>query len=192
MKKYFDSGVFNSYKVNSLNSAMGDIQKICHTYGQAPTTVFISHKHDDLGDLKGLIGFLEKNYNIKAYIDSKDPAMPKVTSGETAKRIKDRMNQCEKFILLATEGAIESKWCNWELGYGDATKLEKNSVALFPIKEKSKYFYSGNEYLEIYPHIVRAEKGDYYMDGKPIKEGYYVRYRKGDVYSWIPLQNWLK
>lgn len=48
--------------------------------------------------------------------------MPQVTSGETAIRIKDRIDKCDKFILLATDKAVESKWCNWELGYGDAKK----------------------------------------------------------------------
>lgn len=37
------------------------------------TTMFISHKHDDL---KGIIGFLETNYNIKTYIDSRNSRMP--------------------------------------------------------------------------------------------------------------------
>lgn len=49
--------------------------------------------------------------------------MPKVTSAETATRIKDRISRCDKFILLATNGAIDSKWCNWELGFGDAKNI---------------------------------------------------------------------
>lgn len=85
--------------------------------------VFVSHKHDDLEELKGVIGFLEAKYNIKAYIDSRDGSMPSKTSGETASQIKERIIQCEKFILLATDAAIESKWCNWELGFGDAQKF---------------------------------------------------------------------
>ena len=45
-------------------------------YGVAQkTTVFISHKHDDLDDLKGLLGFLELRYGVKVYIDSQDPTM---------------------------------------------------------------------------------------------------------------------
>lgn len=50
--------------------------------------------------------------------------MPQVTSGETAIRIKDRIDKCDKFILLATDKAVESKWCNWELGYGDAKNIQ--------------------------------------------------------------------
>ena len=68
--------------------------------GSTKTTVFISHKHDDLDEIKGLIGLLERKYNIKAYIDSLDKSMPKKTSGETASEIKQRINRCNKFILL--------------------------------------------------------------------------------------------
>lgn len=39
--------------------------------------------------------------NIKAYIDSKDSNMPAVTYGKTVTRIKDRIDQCDKFILLS-------------------------------------------------------------------------------------------
>lgn len=82
-----------------------------------------------------MLVFLETVYGVKVYIDSQDPSMPKKTFGETAKRIKERFEKCDKFILLATNGAIESKWCNWELGYGDAKKYKRNMV-LFPIKDK--------------------------------------------------------
>ena len=41
--------------------------------GQDKTTILISHKHNDLEDLKGLLGFLESTYNVKVYIDSQDP-----------------------------------------------------------------------------------------------------------------------
>lgn len=157
-------------------------------------TIFISHKHDDLDELKGVIGFLERKYNVRVYIDSKDPLMPKTTSAETAKRIKDKIDKCEKFILLATERAIESKWCNWELGYGDAQKYDTKSIALFPIKEKGEYDidYKGNEYMKIYPHIVYRGGNDRYVTGEKIPDGYYVRYKKGNEYKLIALEKWLE
>lgn len=90
--------------------------------GNTPT-VFISHKHADLPKLKGLLGLLTKTYGVSVYIDSSDPNMPSVTSDVTAKRIKHKIRECDKFILLATDGAVDSKWCNWELGFGDARKF---------------------------------------------------------------------
>ena len=91
--------------------------------------------------LKGLLGYLERYFNVKVYIDSKDPSMPKVTSAKTAENIKARIKQCDKFILLATNGAVESKWCNWELGYGDAHKF-RSHIALFPLKPKATSDYA--------------------------------------------------
>lgn len=31
----------------------------------------------------------------------------------------------QRFILLATDGAVESKWCNWKLGFADEIKGKK-------------------------------------------------------------------
>lgn len=193
MKTIFEKGDFDNYRVLRLDSAM---ESVCKTYNESllnTTTVFISHKHEDLNELKGIIGYLKSKYNVKPYIDSQDPAMPNKTSAETAQRIKKKIDQCDKFILLATDNAIESKWCNWELGYGDATKYSNRNVALFPMKGKgtSDRGYKGNEYMGIYPHIVYS-KGDTYNSGKPIIEGYYLRYKENEKYYVIPLEEWFE
>jgi hypothetical protein len=194
MINIFEDNYFKGYEIRSLNNAQGQISGYS-LYGEQVTTVFISHKHDDLAALKGLIGFLETNYNIKAYIDSQDPTMPKVTSGITAKNIKDRITRCRKFILLATNGAVESKWCNWELGYGDAKKY-KDHIAILPLKPagSSDAQYRGNEYMSIYPSIARYDSGDKYSNGNSITPGFYVR-TKDDTdnkYYITPLAEWLK
>jgi hypothetical protein len=121
--------------------------------------------------------------------------MPLKTSGETAKRIKDRIVKCDKFILLATNGAIESKWCNWELGFGDAQKFNKDNIALFPIKPKGEYdsAYKGNEYMSIYPYIVYRDGSEKYSSGNTISRGHYVRTENEDGSATItPLSDWLK
>lgn len=41
--------------------------------------------------------------------------MPAKTSGETTTRIKKMIRNTDRFVLLATDNAIASKWCNWEL-----------------------------------------------------------------------------
>lgn len=78
---------------------------------------------------------MQKQYDVKVYIDSQDPSMPKITTATTAANLKARIKKCDKFILLATNAAIDSKWCNWELGYGDAQKF-KAHIALFPLKPR--------------------------------------------------------
>ena len=193
MGNIFQRGEFQSYKVQSLNEAMENVGTIYHKDQAKKITVFLSHKHDDLDDLKGVIGFLERQYDVKVYIDSRDSSMPQITSGETAERIKKRIMQCEKFILLATDGAIESKWCNWELGYGDAIKFDLNNIALFPMKDKGKLDsgYKGNEYMEIYPHIVYRDGSTTYTSGKKVRAGYYLRYKEDNEYKLKPLEAWL-
>lgn len=134
-KDIFDKTIFDGYKVESLTESAQDIIPKYNFDGSTKTTVFISHKHNDLDEIKGLIGLLERKYNIKAYIDSLDKSMPKKTSGETASKIKQRINRCNKFILLATNGAVESKWCNWELGYGDAQNLIQIILHFFQLSQ---------------------------------------------------------
>ena len=193
MGNIFHRGEFQRYKVQSLNEAMKDVSTLYHGEQVKKMTVFLSHKHDDLDDLKGVIGFLEKYYDVKVYIDSRDATMPQTTSGETAERIKERIKQCERFILLATDGAIESKWCNWELGYGDAQKFDSYNIALFPMKEQNArdYDYKGNEYMKIYPHIVYRDGSTTYTTGKKVPAGYYLRYKRDNEYKLKPLEEWL-
>lgn len=188
--RIFQQGEFSDYSNISLNESRAEVSEILH-YASAKTTVFISHKHDELDDLKGVIGFLQNKYNVKAYIDSQDPSMPKVTSAETATRIKDRISRCDKFILLATNGAIDSKWCNWELGFGDAKKYNKH-IALFPMKPKGTYDrnYKGNEYMRIYPYIVYYDGTEKYNGGAPIAKGYYVREVTKNGNFITPLNEW--
>lgn len=157
------------------------------------TTVFLSHKHGDLEDLQGFIGFLKNTYKVDVYIDSIDPNMPKNTSGETAKRIKQIIKKCDRFILIATDAAIESKWCNWELGFGDAQKFQ-DKIAILPMKKQgsSDEQYKGNEYLYIYPYIAYYSGTEKYSNGTPISKGYYVCTRKPLGGRTIkPLKDWL-
>ena len=156
------------------------------------TTVFLSHKHEDLTELKDFIGFLENKYRVDVYIDSKDPGMPENTSGETASRLKTVIKKCDKFILLATDNAIESKWCNWELGFGDAQKFKQN-IAILPIKRKGAFDfqYKGNEYLYIYPYIAYYDGTEKYSNGSFIPIGYYIVSKDPNGHRTIEnLSNW--
>ena len=191
MTNIFEQGSFKDYSIYSLREARSPIYEFSQYYGRK-TTVFISHKHDDLDDLKGVLGFLQQQYGVRVYIDSRDPAMPKKTNPETAAKIKNRIKQCDKFILLATNAAVESKWCNWELGYGDAQKYDKN-IALFPMKPKDAVDaqYKGSEYLGIYPSVVYNDLLKYSCSS-PDPYGYYVKNTVNGDPQYISLENWLK
>jgi len=177
---YFDNKVVNESKINDSYRTIRKFNSNTE-YSNKPT-VFLSHKHDDLNDLKGVIGLLEE-YGAKIYIDSMDKNLPNETTWETAKRIKKVIKFSKKFILLATDKAIESDWCNWELGIGDTYKYIDN-IAILPMKEKvsnvSRYKYKGNEYLQIYPQIEFRDGTTKYKNGKIILKGYYVRLPSND------------
>jgi hypothetical protein len=193
LKNIFETGEFSYYRKEDLTSSRGPVELRHSYYGMGKPAIFISHKHDELEELSNIIGFLERTFNVNCYIDSRDPSLPKSTSGETAKRIKERIQECNKFILLATDGAIDSKWCNWELGYGDSNKT-LNNVAIFPIKKKGSFDfqYRGNEYLEIYSSISYYGDGEKYNTGKPIEPGYYVLTKTETTNYIVPLASWLK
>ncbi|MCY3998515.1 MAG: toll/interleukin-1 receptor domain-containing protein [Flavobacteriaceae bacterium] len=136
-------------------------------------SIFLSHKHGETELIEQIIVLFE-DLGVSVYIDWLDSEMPKTTNGSTAKRIKEKIRSCDKFIFLATESAISSKWCNWELGHGDSQKFFEN-IAVMPITEKPKQVYSGNEYLEIYPIITSQSSysigGEFYLEfeGKKVK-----------------------
>lgn len=153
------------------------------------TKIFLSHKHDEKEFLEGAVSLL-KNYGVDVYVDWMDEGMPKVASGQTAIRIKEKIKENHKFILLATEGAINSKWCNWELGLGDAAKYI-NHIALLPVKMDYSDF-SGSEYLEIYPYIFNIDYYQFFKGGyRP--QGTYVIYPSVNGNDKVvPIAEWLR
>ena len=200
MIEVFNQGAFSSYRIE--DSRYSGVLRESRTFSAGirratKRTGFLSHKHDDLDDLKGFIGYLERYYSVECYIDAEDPGMPAKTSGETATRIKKMIRNTDRFILVATDNAIASKWCNWELGYGDAQKY-KDSIAILPIRNTGRSFYSGNEYLQIYPHIVRVDSSDITPEKRfvnpelPTTIGYYVvSMDEAGKVAYVSLRSWL-
>jgi hypothetical protein len=125
-------------------------------------SIFLSHKHDEENQLKDAIA-LFNSVGASVYIDWEDEGMPSGTSGTTAMRIKEKIRENKKFVLLATDGAIASKWCNWELGHGDSVKFPTN-LAIMPITQLADNKWSGSEYLQIYPIITSGYHYTFYAD----------------------------
>lgn len=182
MKKIFGYRDFEQYRWHddSLTSEIiNEARDVIDREDMKPK-VFVSHKHDDLEALKDVLSFLTTNLHASVYIDSEDPSLPKKTNGKTASALKDRIESCDRFILLATNGAINSKWCNWELGFGDAQKFKSGYLAILPMYDQyDNSRYTGEEYMEIYPHIIMET-----MNGYP---EYYVEYEN----KRTPLKDWL-
>jgi len=118
--------------------------------------VFLSHSSKDKDDLPAVIKFLEQ-HGVKVYVDKADDDLPKKTTAETGAKIKGRIAECKKFIVLVSENSKESKWIPWELGIGDEKK-KINNVALLPISDNSSAGWPEQEYLGLYPRIIN----DYY------------------------------
>ena len=152
--------------------------------------VFLSHKHDEQEILQGVVAFL-KEEGVDVYVDWMDPSMPAYTNAETAHSLKEKIKVANKFILVATPSAINSKWCNWELGYGDAQKFDLGKIALFPIAQNDNNW-KGSEYMQIYPTIQYYSGTERYSNGNLIPRGYYYCYNDKDgnyciknLYDWI-------
>ena len=152
-------GYFDNSKIDDSDKIIEESYSRSRSYNNRTiksaggTTVFISHKHSDLSDLKGLLSYLADHYQVIPYIDSMDQKMPNMTNAETAMRIKSVIESCDKFILLATNRALQSKWCNWEVGIADKSKYSSNNMAILPMYERGSNRFEGNEYLGIYPYI---------------------------------------
>lgn len=152
-----------------------------HAKATATTSIFLSHSHHDKDIIEQAKIFFE-NLGIAIYVDWADETMPEKTDGVTAQNIKNQIiHGNDKFILLATNNAVASKWCNWEVGIADPFKLIQKKFALLPLADNSGTW-NGNEYLQIYPRIEK----------NPIKaggEGYYIWYPDK---TWDILEDWLK
>ena len=128
------------------------------------TSIFLSHSHLDKTVIEQAKIFFE-NLGIRIYVDWADQTMPEKTNGVTAQKIKSQIISLnDKFVVLATNHAIASKWCNWEIGIADPFKLHNKKFALLPLADNSGTW-SGNEYLQIYPRIARGttNEQDYYV-----------------------------
>jgi hypothetical protein len=123
---------------------------------QAAVTIFLSHCHSDRGEIEKAISIL-RGLGVIVYVDWVDSTLPSVTGATTAATLKDRIADCNKFILLATNGAIASKWCNWEVGYGDSKKYPHH-MALLPVADSYASDWKGTEYLNLYPAIEDDEE----------------------------------
>jgi hypothetical protein len=116
---------------------------------QADVGIFLSHSHKDKDLIHPAIAFL-RSHGVKVYVDWLDAGMPDVVSGDTANKIKEKIKEHKKFLVLVTENSKDSRWVPWELGFADPTKGMAH-IASFPVAEKEDF--AQNEYMKIYPKI---------------------------------------
>lgn len=116
--------------------------------------IFLSHSIRDAELILGMKGIFE-DLGYTVYVDwIEDPQMDrsKVTA-ETADKLRQRMNSSKSLFFVTTSNAESSRWMPWECGFFDG---KKEKVAIVPIQATStNNSYSGQEYLGLYPYIVK-------------------------------------
>lgn len=157
----------------------------------ADSTIFLSHKHDEK-TLLYKVKTLFENLGMSVYVDWMNSNMQHPTNVDTANEIRAQIRKQNKFILIASDAAISSPWCNWELGQGDAMKSVDDRIAILPIADNHGVW-NHNEYLQIYPYIVYLDGTQKNKYGAYIPYGYYVLTRQsGGNIKYVTLTDWLK
>jgi hypothetical protein len=112
-------------------------------------TAFLCHSHKDQLLALGLQEILRQG-GVDLYIDWQDAEMPSQPSGETAQRLRIRIQQCDLFLFLATQNSMSSRWCPWELGHADGVKRNAQIVVV-PTTDGT--YEHGAEYMHLYRRI---------------------------------------
>ncbi|MEW7290388.1 TIR domain-containing protein [Aquimarina sp. 2304DJ70-9] len=113
-------------------------------------TVFLSYHPDELEELDSAINFL-KDFDVLIYADWLDENIPRDKSDITSKQLQQQIQENKKFIFLATETAVQSKWCDWVLRLAATIKAPEDIVVL-PIREDFSD-YGGADYLKKHAYI---------------------------------------
>lgn len=114
--------------------------------------IFLSHSSLDKLEILALYKYLTRRYNFNIYIDwIVDPDLDRTRiTVDTAKKIRDRMQQSEMLILAVSKNALLSNWTKWEVGYFDGFK---ERIGIMPIMDTEYEDFQGLEYLALYPVI---------------------------------------
>lgn len=141
MNKYISQpGLEKLYKKELKNSGHDGIKRITDSKRTIErqnnvVNIFLCHSHLDKTIVDKTLVLLNQ-LQVEIYVDWMDDSLPINTNHETGLLIKTKIENCDKFIFLATFRALKSKWCNWELGLAFSLKKEIE-MAILPIESKS-------------------------------------------------------
>lgn len=113
--------------------------------------IFLSQTIRDAELVLGVYVFLtELGYRVFCdWIENPESDRSNVTPAN-AEFIRNIMSISDSFLLLDTEGADQSLWMCWELGWFDG---RKGPVAILPILPEGKRSYRAREFLGLYPYV---------------------------------------
>jgi len=117
---------------------------------------FLSHSFKDADVIRGLRSqILEMGFSVYVdWVEDTQLDRSRVTK-RTADLLRDRMKRCKSLLYASSPSAPSSLWMPWETGYFDAYE---GRVAILPVFETVPHNdqYKGQEYLGLYPYIVKA------------------------------------
>lgn len=142
----------------------------------AGPSIFLSHSHADKDIVEPAANFFA-SLGVSVYVDWLDPNMPAITNAQTANTIKLMIQVNKRFVVLATERSLQSRWVPWELGYADGEK-KLSDIAILPIAE-DLYRDAPNEYIQVYSEIAKTTNNEWYVFGP------------GETKSFTSLKDWL-
>lgn len=139
-------------------------------------SVFLSHSHADRDLVVPAVNFLASQ-GVSVYVDWMDTTMPPVTNVATAQQLQLMILANRRFLLLATENSLASRWVPWELGYADGAK-GRASIAVLAVRETA-LAEAPNEYVHLYQEVALSVNFEWYLFEPNATEGY------------VPLRQWL-
>jgi hypothetical protein len=102
----------------------------------------------------GLKTTIETMHHL-VYVDwvEDDHLVRSEVSRVTAELLRQRMSKSQSLLFATSDTSASSKWMPWECGYFDGLK---GKVAICPLTTEPRNwnYYSGQEYLGLYPYVT--------------------------------------
>lgn len=113
--------------------------------------IFLSQTKRDAEIVLGVYAYLT-SLGYKVFCDWIE--MPKVDGSSVtpanAELVRTAMKLSDTMLFIDSDGAEQSRWMCWELGWFDAAK---GYVAILPLASENKKYYEGREFLGLYPYV---------------------------------------
>lgn len=120
--------------------------------------VFLSQTIRDAEIVLGVYDYLEeRGYAVFCdWIELPEMDRAAVTPSNAA-AVREAMRASDSMLFIDTQGAAQSRWMCWELGWFDAAK---GHVAILPVVAQDTEYYYGREFLGLYPYARIDSEGD--------------------------------
>lgn len=120
--------------------------------------IFLSQTIRDAEIVLGVYDYLEQQgYTAFCdWIESSESDRSAVTPANAA-AVREAMRMSDTMLFLDTQGAVQSRWMCWELGWFDAAN---GRVAILPVASENTDYYYGREFLGLYPYVRIDTEGD--------------------------------